>query len=37
MKNTIPRNELEAILLAAEASLTVRKALKEGVGSLLLL
>jgi hypothetical protein len=31
MKNTIPRNELEAILLAAEASLTVRKALKEKV------
>jgi hypothetical protein len=31
MKNTIPRNELEAILLAAEASLTFRKALKEKV------
>jgi hypothetical protein len=31
MKNTVPRNELEAILLAAEASLTVRKALKEKV------
>ncbi len=31
MKNTIPRNELEAILLAAEASLAVQKALKGKV------
>jgi hypothetical protein len=31
MKHTIPRNELEAILLAAEASLVVQKALKGKV------
>jgi hypothetical protein len=31
MRNTIPRNELEAILLAAEASLVVQKALKGDV------
>jgi hypothetical protein len=31
MKNTIPRNELEAILLAAEAFLVVQKALKGKV------
>jgi hypothetical protein len=31
MKNTIPRNELEAILLAAEASLAIQKALKGKV------
>jgi hypothetical protein len=35
MKNTIPRNELEAILLAAEASLAVQKALKGKVSEVL--
>ena len=35
MRNTIPRNELEAILLAAEASLVVQKALKGNVSEVL--
>ena len=35
MKSSVPRNELEAILMAAEASLVVQKALGDKVGDVL--
>jgi hypothetical protein len=35
MRNTVPRNKLEAILLCAEASLVVQKALGDDVKEIL--
>ena len=32
MRNTVPRNELEAILMAAEASLLVQKSMGDQLG-----
>ena len=35
LRHTVPRNELEAILMAAEASLVVQKALGDNMGDVL--